>query len=95
MAGRNAGQGRGQAIGNGIRTSVQIAVLGLIVFALRTMFIRSANLRYDGFMEALMEAGDLFIQYFIQMAIVPVWGVLLIGGAIGGILCEGAARRWR
>lgn len=95
VAGKGAGEGMGQAIGNGLRASVQIAVIGLAVFALRTMFIRSTNLRYDGFMEALMEAGDLFIQYFFQMAIVPVWGVLLIGGVIGGILCEGASRRWR
>ena len=95
VAGRHAGMGRGAAIGNGLRTSVQIALLGLALFALRTMFMRSANLRYDGFGEAVVAAGDLFIEYFLQMMIVPVWGVLLIGGILGGLMCESAARRWR
>jgi len=95
VAGRNAGEGWGMAIGNGLRTSVQIAILGLGLFALRTMFLRSADLRYDGFTEALFAAMDLFVEYFFQSLIVPVWGVLLIGGIVGGLLCNMAARRWR
>lgn len=95
VAGRNAGGGTGMAIGNGLRTSVMIAFLGIALFALRTMFIRSANLRYDGFGEAVAAALDLFIAYFFQALTVPVWGVLLIGGIVGGLMCESAARRWR
>ena len=95
VAGRNAGVGTGMAIGNGLRTSIQIAILGLALFALRTMFQRSMNLRYDGFSEALFASMDLFLEYFFQSLIVPVWGVLLIGGILGGLLCETAARRWR
>jgi hypothetical protein len=93
VAGRNAGHGT--AIGNGLRTSIQIAFIGLLVFALRTMFMRSANLRYDGFGEAVVAALELFIEYAMQSLTVPVWGVLLVGGAIGGLICETAARRWR
>jgi hypothetical protein len=95
VAGRAAGKGTGTAIANGLRTSVQIALLGLVLFALRTMFIRSANLRYDGFGEAVVAAMELFIEYSLQSLTVPVWGVLLVGGVIGGMICEGAARRWR
>ncbi len=95
VAGRGAGKGWSMALGSGLRTSIQIAILGLLLFALRTMFIRSANLRYDGFFEAIFASMDLFIEYFFQSLIVPVWGVLLIGGIIGGLLCESAARRWR
>lgn len=95
VAGRNAGNGRGTGIGNGLRTSVQIALLGLALFALRTMFMRSADLRYDGFGEAVVAAMELFIQYGVQSLTVPIWGVLLVGGAIGGLICEGASRRWR
>jgi len=95
VAGRNAGNGWSMAIGNGLRCSVQIAIFGLALFALRTMFLRSANLRYDGFMEAVFAAMDLFVEYFFQSLIVPVWGVLLIGGIVGGFMCEMAARRWR
>lgn len=95
VAGRNAGNGHGMSIGNGLRTSIQIAILGLALFALRTMFQRSADLRYDGFGEAVVESMELFIEYFFQSLIVPVWGVLLIGGIVGGLMCEAAARRWR
>lgn len=95
VAGKGAGRGWSVGLGNGLRTSIQIAFLGLVLFALRTMFTRSMNLRYDGFFEALFAAMDLFIEYFLQSLIVPVWGVLLIGGMIGGLLCESAARRWR
>lgn len=95
VAGRNAGNGTGFAIANGLRTSVQMAAIGLVVFALRTMFERSLNLRYDGFGEAVVEAMHLFIEYGLQSLTVPIWGVLLAGGVIGGLICEGAARRWR
>jgi hypothetical protein len=83
------------AIANGLRTSVQIALIDLAVFALRTMFMRASNLRYDGFGEAVVASMELFIQYGLQSLIVPVWGVLLAGGVIGGLICEGASRRWR
>jgi hypothetical protein len=95
VAGGNAGRGVMAGVGNGLRTSVQMAFLGLLLFALRTMFIRSADLRYDGFGEAVVAAMDLFLEYFFQSLIVPVWAVLLAGGVIGGLICESAARRWR
>jgi hypothetical protein len=95
VAGKQAGDGSSMAIANGLRTSVQIAVIGLAVFALRTMFMRASNLRYDGFGEAVVASMELFIQYGLQSLIVPVWGVLLAGGVIGGLICEGASRRWR
>ncbi|MEQ8367823.1 MAG: TrgA family protein [Roseicyclus sp.] len=95
VAGRHAGNGMTSAIGSGLRTSVQMAFFGLALFALRTMFMRSANLRYDGAGEATVEAMDLFIEYLLQSLTVPIWGVLLVGGVLGGILCEIAARHWR
>lgn len=95
VAGRHAGNGHGAAIASGLRTSVQIAAIGLAVFALRAMFMRSLNLRYDGFGEAVVAAMELFIEYGLQSLTVPIWGVLLAGGVIGGLICESAARRWR
>jgi hypothetical protein len=95
VAGALAGDGRAAAVANGVRTSIQIAFVGLVVFALRAMFLRSVRLRYDGLGEALGDASDLFIAYAMQSFTLPVWGVLLLGGVIGGLICEGAARRWR
>jgi hypothetical protein len=58
--GLRAGQGIGVAFGNGIRCSVQIAFFGILLFALRTMFMRSANLRYSAPWEAVTATFDLF-----------------------------------
>lgn len=95
VAGTRAGSGMRAAMGTGLRTSCQIAFFGLLLHALRTMFIRSANLRYDGPGEATIAAMELFLQYLIQSLTVPIWGMLIGGGILAGILVEWSARRWR
>lgn len=95
VAGGNAGQGTAAAIGNGVRTSVQIAFFGLSIFALRTMFLRSANLRYDGPGEAAIAALELWLEYFLQSLTMPIWGTLIAGGVLGGVVVEWAWRTWR
>ena len=59
------------------------------------MFLRSANLRYDGAGEATVAALELFLQYLLQSLTAPIWGTLLIGGMVAGALTELAARNWR
>lgn len=95
VSGARAGKGIGAAFGNGMRCAVQIAFFGLLFFALRTMFMRSANLRYDAPWEAVVATFDLFIEYFLQSLTVPVWGTLLIGGALCGLVVEAVSRFWR
>ncbi len=95
VAGRLAGQGLAVGVGNGIRTSVQLAFFGLAIFALRTMFLRSANLRYDGAGEATVAALELFLEYLLQSLTVPIWATLLVGGVVAGALLEVVARNWR
>ena len=87
--------GKGYAIANGLETSIRLALIGLAIFALRTMLLRAFDMRYDGVGEALLAAGDLFVDYGLQSLTLPIWGVLLVGGAIGGLICETVARRWR
>lgn len=95
VIGARAGEGFGLAVANGLRTSIQIAFFGLLLFALRTMFIRSANLRYDNPGEAAFETLELFLEYFLQSLTVEVWGALFVGGVFGGLLTELAGRAWR
>jgi hypothetical protein len=99
VAGARAGQGIGAAFANGIRCSLQIAFFGLLLFALRTMFMRSANLRYDDPGEAVIATLDLFIEYLLQTLQMPyatqIWGMLLIGGALAGLVAEAVGRIWR
>jgi hypothetical protein len=95
VSGARAGQGLGAAVGNGIRCSAQIAFFGILLFALRTMFARSANLRYSAPWEAVEATFNLFIEYFMQSLTIPVWGTLLIGGALCGLVIEAISRVWR
>ncbi|OAN71303.1 hypothetical protein A8B78_20025 [Jannaschia sp. EhC01] len=95
VVGRRAGAGFVFAASNGMRAGAQIALFGLALFALRTMFLRSLDLRYSAPGEALTEAMELFLQYFQQSLTPGIWGVLLLGGIIGGIVTEIAGRAWR
>ncbi|MEX3015512.1 TrgA family protein [Gymnodinialimonas hymeniacidonis] len=95
VMGARAGDGMRAAVANGLRTSLQIAFFGLLLFSLRQMFLRSADLRYSGFGEAIGDAMSQFIEYFVQSMTIEIWGVLFVGGIVGGLLTEWAARAWR
>lgn len=96
VMGRIAGRGYSAAVGNGLRTSVQIAFFGLVLYALREMFLRSADLRYNDFGRAVMDAMNLFIEYLYDFAaITDAWAILLAGGAVIGMATEAASRMWR
>ncbi len=96
VMGNRAGAGFSAAIANGLRVSVQIAFFGLLLFSLRTMFIRSAGGTYgaDPF-SAVVAALELYVEYFLQSLTIEIWGALFVGGIIGGIGTEMAARAWR
>ena len=95
VVGTRAGGGLQSALANGLRTSVQIAFFGLLFMSLKIMFERSANLRYGGFGEAIGDATNEFIGFFFQTLTIEVWGVLFVGGIVGGLLTEWAGRAWR
>lgn len=95
VMGNHVGSGWMGAAGNGLRTSIQIAFFGLMYFAFREMFLRSADLRYGGFGEAVIAALDLFIEYFWQIQTTPILVTLIAGGIVAGFLTEAAARAWR
>lgn len=95
FGGRGVGQGRGIAIGYGVTCAAQIAFLGLLVFAMRAVYLRALNNRYDGLADALDAVAMQFLAYADQSLTLPIWGVLLAGGVIGGLICETVAKRWR
>lgn len=95
VAGTHAGKGWQSSMGAGIRTSVQIAFFALLLYAIRMVMVRSSRLRYDGPGEATIEGLELFLEYLLQTLTLPIWGTLLGGGILGGLICEWAARRWR
>lgn len=95
VMGNRAGAGFPAAVANGLRVSAQIAFFGLLLFALRTMFQRSANLRYDNPGAATIDTLNLFLEYFMQSLTIEIWGALFVGGIIGGLGTEFASRAWR
>ncbi len=97
VIGTRAGAGVQTAIANGLRTSVQIAMFGLLLFSLRRMFLRAADLAYagSGFGTAISDSISYFIEYFMQSLTIEIWGVLFVGGIVGGLLTEWAGRAWR
>lgn len=95
VIGGQAGQGVAAGAGHGLRAGVQMALIGLAVFALREMFLRAGNLRYRGAGEATTAALDLFADYALQSLTVPIWGTVILGGVVAGTISEWSARRWR
>jgi hypothetical protein len=95
VAGRGVGEGRAVAMAHGLRCTVQIAFVGLVVFSTRAVYFRALNMRYDDLADAMEAVLVQFIAYGVQSLTIPIWGVLLAGGAIGGLICEAVARRWR
>lgn len=96
VMGKLVGNGYGAAVANGVRTSVQITFLGLAFYAVREMFSRSTDLRYNDFGVAVVDALNLFLFYGEQMLTVrPALVVLIAGGAFLGVLCEYVSRIWR
>ncbi len=99
VSGSRAGKGTGQAFANGVRCAVQIAFFGLLLFALRTMFMRSTNMLYDDPGQAVIATLDLFLKYLFQMLEMPyavnIWGILILGGALAGLVSEAVGRVWR
>lgn len=93
--GRNVGQGMSMAITTGVRVSVQIAFWSILAFGLYEMFYRSTRLRYDGPGEAVIAALELFLDYGLSVleATTSVI-ILLVGGAISGVIAELVNRRW-
>lgn len=96
VLGKRVGLGFFASSGIGFRTSLQIALFGLVLFALREMFDRATRLRYNDFGVALMDAGNLFLEYGAQFTRIPeAWMTLLLGGVVIGLLAEGAKKVWR
>ena len=89
------GQGISVAVTTGVRVSVQIAFWAVVGFGLYEMFYRSTRLRYDGVGEAVIAALDLFLDYGLSLlSATTCLVILLVGGAMSGVLAELVNRRW-
>jgi hypothetical protein len=95
VMGSLVGQGYADAVGSGLRTSVTLAFFALLIFSTVLMFRETTRMTYDGPMEAVLGVFELMLEHGRKMLTPGVLGVLVVGGALGGVLTEWAARRWR
>ncbi|MCB2094788.1 MAG: TrgA family protein [Rhodobacteraceae bacterium] len=95
IMGPDAGRGNWMAVGSGIKTAVCTVGLALIVFSIEEMLVLAFRPAYDGPMEAVVGAVGLGVDFLLRMIEWDFLAVIVIGGALAGLLSEWAARRWR
>ncbi|MGB3177556.1 MAG: TrgA family protein [Albidovulum sp.] len=95
VMGPEAGQGNWMAVNSGIKTSACTVGLALLIFSTYEMLHLAFRPAYKGPMEAVVGIFDLGVDYFRTLLAWDVLAVLIVGGALGGLLSEWAARRWK
>ena len=95
VMGPSVGKGYVEAAGAGIKTAVVLAVVALFLLALREMLDNSVRMRYDGALEAIVDVFQTMAKRSEALLSLGVFGTILLGGIIGGLLTENAGRRWK
>jgi hypothetical protein len=95
VMGPSVGKGYVEAAGAGIKTAVVLAVVALFLLALREMLDNSVKLRYDGALDAILDVFQTMARRSTGLVSFGVFGTILIGGIIAGLLTEKAGRRWK
>ncbi|MBI1173137.1 TrgA family protein [bacterium] len=93
--GRFTGRGYGESLGLGLRGSFLLVFWALLGFASYTMLMRSTKQVYRGDPgRALMDVPQIMLQYAELLWARDVLVALVVGGLLGGLVAEFAARRW-
>lgn len=95
VMGPSVGKGYIEAAGSGIKTAVVLAVVALFLLALRAMLENSIKMRYDGALDAILDVFQTMAQLSYALLSLGVFGTILLGGIIAGLLTENAGRRWK
>jgi hypothetical protein len=96
FAGARAGRsGWSGAVSYGVTNVVAITFWALLLHSGAEMVRLSLRNRYDGPAEAVIAVFGLMWDHAQLMATLPVLGLLLLGGAVGGLITEWFGRRFR
>jgi hypothetical protein len=95
IMGPSVGKGYVEAAGAGIKTAVVLAVAALFLLALKEMLDNSVKMRYDGALDAILDVFQTMVKRSQGLLSLGVFGTVLLGGIIGGLLTENAGRRWK
>lgn len=88
-------RGQVEAMGTGMRTSVTLAFILLMAFAVWDMLGRALDGRYRNPLESILDIFGRALVLGKPIFTPGVLGVLLLGGLIGGALAHFASRRWK
>ncbi|MEM9756082.1 MAG: TrgA family protein [Pseudomonadota bacterium] len=94
VLGKQVGRGYTAAIGNGIRTSIQIAFFALLLWSLTRMFyLAVTRTTYRDFGVAVFDALGFFLEFTVEfISQVDAVAIVIGGGIIAGIVCEAIHR---
>lgn len=95
VMGPSVGKSYVDAAGAGIKTAVVLAVVALFLLSLREMIDNSVKMRYDGALDAIVDVFQTMAKRSEALLSLGVFGTILLGGIIGGVLSENAGRRWK
>jgi hypothetical protein len=95
VMGPTVGRGYVEAAGAGIKTAVILAVAALFLLAMREMLDNSVKMRYDTALEAILDVFQTMARRSHALLSLGVFGTILLGGIVSGLLTENAGRRWK
>jgi hypothetical protein len=95
VMGNSVGGGYVEAAGSGIKTAVLLAVVALFLLALAEMLDNSVKMRYETAMDAILAVFQTMAKRSHALLSLGVFGTILFGGIVGGLLSENAGRRWK
>lgn len=95
VMGGTTGKGYVEAAGAGVKTAVILVLAALFLLALREMLDNSVKMRYDTALDAILDVFQTMAQRARGLLSLGVFGTVLIGGIVSGLLTENAGRRWK
>ena len=95
LMGPAVGKGYVEAAGAGVKTAVVLAVVALFLLGLKEMLDNSVKMRYDGALDAILDIFQTMVKRSEGLLSLGVFGTILLGGIIAGLLTENAGRRWK
>jgi hypothetical protein len=95
LMGPSVGKGYVEAAGAGVKTAVVLAVVALFLLGLKEMLDNSVKMRYDGALDAILDIFQSMVKRSEGLLSLGVFGTILFGGIVGGLLTENAGRRWK
>jgi hypothetical protein len=95
VMGPAAGRGWWEAVNAGVRTAAVTVAIALLIFSIYGMLVLAFRRTYHGPMEAVVGIFSVGVDYAMELLVWDVLAVLIVGGALAGMMSEWAARRWK